>query len=421
MNNWQRLESFINFSIKGITPKYVENSSIMVLNQRCIRNNKIDYSLAQFTDDTKKINEDKIVKIGDIIFNSTGQGTAGRCAFVKELPKDKILITDSHMLLLRCNSYYEAVCLNYILYSFESTIQTFMDGSTGQGELDKIKLFNLLIKLPNNSNYQQKIANVLSSLDSKIELNNKINKELEFMAKTLYDYWFVQFDFPDVNGKPYKSSGGKMVHSKELKREIPEGWEQGTLGDISDLVRGVSYDKHDIKTVNDKDVIPILRATNITGNIIDLDDMVYVPKVNASQKQLLKKFEILMTMSSGSKEHIGKNAFFYYDKEISFGAFCAKLVPKKDFEFYLYSYTQSNFMFDTIKNECLGTNINNLNSSLVSGFQIVIPNKNQIEKFNKIVNSIYKKIANIQEQNQELAKLRDWLLPILMNGQVSVK
>jgi type I restriction enzyme S subunit len=78
-------------------------------------------------------------------------------------------------------------------------------------------------------------------------------------------------------------------------------------------------------------------------------------------------------------------------------------------------------MFDTIKNECLGTNINNLNSSLVSGFQIVIPNKNQIEKFNKIVNSIYKKIANIQEQNQELAKLRDWLLPILMNGQVSVK
>jgi type I restriction enzyme S subunit len=303
MNNWQRLESFINFSIKGITPKYVENSSIMVLNQRCIRNNKIDYSLAQFTDDTKKINEDKIVKIGDIIFNSTGQGTAGRCAFVKELPKDKILITDSHMLLLRCNSYYEAVCLNYILYSFESTIQTFMDGSTGQGELDKIKLFNLLIKLPNNSNYQQKIANVLSSLDSKIELNNKINKELESMAKTLYDYWFVQFDFPDVNGKPYKSSGGKMVHSKELKREIPEGWEQGTLGDISDLVRGVSYDKHDIKTVNDKDVIPILRATNITGNIIDLDDMVYVPKVNASQKQLLKKFEILMTMSSGSKEH----------------------------------------------------------------------------------------------------------------------
>ncbi len=78
-------------------------------------------------------------------------------------------------------------------------------------------------------------------------------------------------------------------------------------------------------------------------------------------------------------------------------------------------------MFDTIKNECLGTNINNLNNSLVNGFQIVIPNKNQIEKFNKIVSSIYKEIANIQEQNQKLAKLRDWLLPMLMNGQVKVK
>lgn len=421
MNNWQKLESFISFSIKGITPKYVENSSIMVLNQRCIRNNKIDYSLARFTDDTKKISENKIVKIGDIIFNSTGQGTAGRCAFVKELPKDKILITDSHMLLLRCNSYYEALCLNYILYSFESNIQTFMDGSTGQGELDKIKLFNLLVKLPNSLNYQQKIANILSSLDLKIELNNKINKELETMAKTLYDYWFVQFDFPDINGKPYKSSGGKMVYNQELKREIPDGWEEGILGDISNLVRGVSYGKNDIKIENDENIIPILRATNISGNIIDLDDMVYVPKENVSEKQLLKKYEILMTMSSGSKNHIGKNAFFYFDKEISFGAFCAKLVPKKDFEFYLYSYTQSDFMFDTIRNECLGTNINNLNTSLVNSFQLIVPEINLIRNFNNIISPIYEKIANNQQQNQELAKLRDWLLPMLMNGQVKVK
>jgi type I restriction enzyme S subunit len=87
---------------------------------------------------------------------------------------------------------------------------------------------------------QQKIASVLSSFDSKIELNNRINTELEAMAKTLYDYWFVQFDFPDANDKPYKSSGGKMIWSEELKRDIPEGWADGELQDIANITMGQS-------------------------------------------------------------------------------------------------------------------------------------------------------------------------------------
>jgi len=280
---------------------------------------------------------------------------------------------------------------------------------------------------------QKSIAKVLSDLDAKIELNNKINRELEAMAKTLYDYWFVQFDFPMTKeqaegigkpaaaGKPYKSSGGKMVYNSELKREIPEGWENGTLGDISDLVRGVTYDASDIKEENDYDVIPILRATNISGNVIDLDNMVFVPKQNVSANQVLNKFDILITMSSGSKDHIGKNGFFYFDKEVAFGAFCAKIVAKDKYRFYVYSYTQSDFMFSTIKNECLGTNINNLNGSLVKGFKIVIPPVDLVEKFNNEVLSIYEMIGNNHKQNQQLSELRDWLLPMLMNGQVMVK
>ena len=87
-------------------------------------------------------------------------------------------------------------------------------------------------------------------------------------------------------------------------------------------------------------------------------------------------------MSSGSKDHIGKNGFFYFDKEVAFGAFCAKIVAKDKYRFYVYSYTQSDFMFSTIKNECLGTNINNLNGSLVKGFKLVIPPADLLEKFN---------------------------------------
>ena len=310
--------------------------------------------------------------------------------------------------------------IDYIYYLLSLALKLLKDKS--QGSQTKFLTIGILkeIHVPNLAN-SQIVAKVLSDLDTKIELNNRINRELEAMAKTLYDYWFVQFDFPNEQGKPYKSSGGKMVYNAELKREIPEGWENGTLGDISDLVRGVTYDASDIKEENDYDVIPILRATNISGNVIDLDNMVFVPKQNVSANQVLNKFDILITMSSGSKDHIGKNGFFYFDKEVAFGAFCAKIVAKDKYRFYVYSYTQSDFMFSTIKNECLGTNINNLNGSLVKGFKIVIPPVDLVEKFNNEVLSIYEMIGNNHKQNQQLSELCDWLLPMLMNGQVMVK
>src|SRR5690606_7805754 len=96
------------------------------------------------------------------------------------------------------------------------------------------------IDVPEEFSYQEKLSKVLSDLDAKIELNNKMNIELEAMAKLIYDYWFVQFDFPDENGRPYKSSGGKMVYNEDLKREIPEGWEQGELKDIANITMGQS-------------------------------------------------------------------------------------------------------------------------------------------------------------------------------------
>jgi type I restriction enzyme S subunit len=326
--------------------------------------------------------------------------------------------------LLRVRLNNEIVDDNYFLYLFRIYIVNMIIGKKGDSTIPNFPplnvIKNLKIHLPDLSN-QKLIGKLFHSLDTKIELNNRINRELEAMAKTLYDYWFVQFDFPNEQGKPYKSSGGKMVYNAELKREIPEGWENGTLGDISDLVRGVTYDASDIKEENDYDVIPILRATNISGNVIDLDNMVFVPKQNVSANQVLNKFDILITMSSGSKDHIGKNGFFYFDKEVAFGAFCAKIVAKDKYRFYVYSYTQSDFMFSTIKNECLGTNINNLNGSLVKGFKIVIPPVDLVEKFNNEVLSIYEMIGNNHKQNQQLSELRDWLLPMLMNGQVMVK
>ncbi len=355
----------------------------------------------------------KIFPRGSVLVAMYG-ATAGRASLL-----DFDASTNQAICAIMPKKGYDA---KFIKYYFDVLYHYLVGVSTGSARdnLNQNGLQDIEIPFPSES-VQKSIAKVLSDLDAKIELNNKINRELEAMAKTLYDYWFVQFDFPNADGKPYKSSGGKMVYNAELKREIPEGWEAGTLGKIAELIRGVTYDSSEIKDENDEDTVPVLRATNITGNVLDLDNMVYVPRQNVSKIQLLNRLDILITMSSGSKEHIGKNGFYYFDKEVSFGAFCAKIVAKKDFRYYLYSYTQSEFMFATIKNECLGTNINNLNGSLVKGFKLVLPPIDLIKKFNEKVQSIYETIGNNHKQNQHLTALRDWLLPMLMNGQVRVK
>lgn len=264
---------------------------------------------------------------------------------------------------------------------------------------------------------QQSIAAVLSALDKKIALNKQMNVRLEEMAKTLYDYWFVQFDFPDANGKPYKSSGGEMVFDETLKREIPKGWEVKSLGEVISLERGVTYSKDSI--CNDENGTGVLRATNISGNNIDLNDLIYISgEVGTQQK--LKPFDILIVMSSGSKEHIGKNGVYYFEQDNAFGAFCSKITPKKVFFEFVSIFLQSNNFRNYVKNQCLGTNINNLNNSHILHCPIVRPNDKYMEIFHKQTNLIYEKISCNVKQNYQLTQLRDFLLPMLMNGQVSV-
>ena len=330
---------------------------------------------------------------------------------------------------------YEEECselfMHYIFTYIKSSIQARIKGSI-QDNINIEYLTSLKFKIPERHE-RELITKVLYDLDAKIEVNNKINAELEAMAKLIYDYWFVQFDFPtpaeyaqavgrpEMEGKPYKSSGGKMVYDERLKREIPEGWESGILDDIAKIVRGVTYNKQNIKTPNDDCVTPVLRATNITGNIIDLENMVYVPNEFVNKRQILKKYNILITMSSGSKDHIGKNGMFYFNEKVAFGAFCAKLEAKETFQFYLSSYMQSEFISETIKKECLGTSINNLNGTMVKEFRLVKADKSVLKKYNETLKPIHDKIGNNTKENQKLAALRDWLLPMLMNGQVKVE
>ncbi len=423
------MDSFVNIQLKDIAhcltgpfgsqlheSDYVENGTPIVTVEHLGIESFTTQNLPFVSDEDKQRLSRYILKEGDIVFSRVG--SIDRCTYVSE--KEDGWMFSGRCIRVRANDKVNARYLSFYFRQdfFKKMMLQISVGAT-MPSLNTKLMDSIPLRIPKLST-QNKVAKILSCLDDKILINNRINAELEAMAKTLYDYWFVQFDFPNEQGKPYKFSGGEMVYNKELKREIPKGWGKGTLKEISDLVRGVSYNKDDIKKEENEDTVPILRATNINGNAIDMENMVIVPKSNVSSKQYLNKYDILITMSSGSIDHIGKNGLFYYDKKVSFGAFCAKLVAKPKYQYYMYSITQSRYMFETIRNECLGTNINNLNNSIVNGIKIVMPPNELIEIFNKIVSPIYEKLKNNAIQNQQHASLRDWLLPMLMNGQVKI-
>jgi type I restriction enzyme S subunit len=414
MNSWKQVSDFINFTTKGITPKYVEKSSIIVLNQKCIRNNRIDYSFAQYTDDTKQFAKTKFVERGDILINSTGTGTAGRCAFVSELPINHRLITDSHILILRCSNYYEAQCLNYLLFSFEKELMSFMTGSSGQSELDKIVLMNLKTKMPTDTTIQKNIASLLSKLETKIEINCRLNTVLEAMAKTMYDYWFVQFDFPNEEGKPYKSSGGKMVWNEVLKRKIPEGWKVDKIGKLLRTSLG-GTPSTTIKEYWKNGTISWLNSGEIANfPIIDSEIKITEAAIKNSATDLLPKGSVMLSITRHLRPSIlGIDA-------------CANqsVIGIKELGdikcYFLYPYLKNEI--PRLMSMRSGAQQPHINKEVIDESFILIPPENSsiLKLYNSKVGPLYESIINNAFQNQQLSSLRDWLLPMLMNGQVKV-
>lgn len=412
MSNWRSVKEIVSYFGKGVTPKYVNNSSIIVINQKCIRNNRIDYSFAQFIDDNREYSKDKYLKVGDILVNSTGQGTAGRVAMVELIPEGKRLVVDSHVLVLRTKNYYESKCLNYSLFSIEKILQTYIDGSTGQGEFDRVRLFNILVKYPHQSLYQCQIASVLSALDDKIELNNKINAELEQMAKTLYDYWFVQFDFPDAEGKPYKSSGGKMVYNEVLKREIPEGWEVGNLLGIADLQGGGTPNTSNQAFWNGD--IPFFTPSDAGNSVFSIQTIQNITKsgLEKSSTKLFEKGTIFLT----ARGSVGR--VMIASKKMAMNQSCYALKPKDKNYIFLYFSTLGAVGYLRAKSS--GSIFNAIVSNDIKFTPVVIPADEIRNRFNELMFPLFERILINLQQNQQLSTLRDWLLPMLMNGQVSV-
>ena len=279
------------------------------------------------------------------------------------------------------------------------------------------RIFSYIKLLLPDYDTQVKIGDLFYNIECKIRNNNKINVELESIAKTIYDYWFLQFEFPNENGKPYKSSGGKMVWSDELKREIPESWEIGTLEDVGEIVAGGTpstehpeyYCKNGIAWITPND----LSNSNdkyISHGERDISD---IGLINSSAK-LMPKGTVLLT----SRAPIGYIGIAI--NEVCTNQGFKSIVPNKKFgsEFIYYTIQK---MIEYLKSLGTGSTFMEISKNVVAQVKIVLPEEPVVNEFEKITSEISGQHRILEEENRELISLRDFLLPLLMNGQVGFK
>ena len=260
---------------------------------------------------------------------------------------------------------------------------------------------------------QQKIAAVLSAIDAKIDLNNRINTELEAMAKTLYDYWFVQFEFPDKNGKPYKTSGGKMVWNTELKREIPEGWEVKNLGDFeSNIITGKTPPKIYPEYFNG--AIPFITIGDIRGNMHVVETAETLSKIGADfqSNKYIRKGAICVTC-------IASPGLVGFASELSQTNQQINSIECENHENRYYLYFAIRDFFAGAKAKT-GNTFANMNKGDFASIRIITPKEIIIKNFMLTVKADFELVLKNSLENITLASLRDWLLPMLMNGQVTV-
>lgn len=306
----------------------------------------------------------------------------------------------------------ELADFEYVYYFLKTQYNELRNLSSGvRKNLNSDDIKNFVIRLPKNLTEQKKIVGALSALDAKIDCNKRINFELEAMAKTLFNYWFVQFDFPDSDGKPYKSSGGKMVYNTLLKRDIPENWAAAPLSSITP-VSNESLNPADFPDKLFKHFsIPVFDVAKTYG-------------VELGQSIGSNKFTVLGADLLVSKLNPWSNRVVYAMDEadqICSTEFVVWRSSSENLKNFLFLIATSQQFISHCVQSASGTSNSHkrVNPSVMMRFELPYEEKVAAE-FGKVINPILKKLIVNQHENQYLSQLRDWLLPMLMNGQVMV-
>ena len=404
MNNYFKLEDVADVKLSNVDKKVKTgekeirlcNYTDVYKNTYIDKNRAVNFMIASCNE---KEFEKFLLKKGQVSITKDSEkaNDIGVSTYIEEDFQDVVL--GYHLALI--TPYKEKLDGKYLNYWFNTSQakRYFENNVGGSGQRFTLPLDVILstpLFLPNIEN-QKKISSILFSLDKKIQLLHQINDNLAELAKTIYDYWFVQFDFPDENGKPYKTSGGKMVYNEVLKREIPEGWEVKKLKKYAFIKKGTLITE---------------KQANTNGNIkvvsAGLDFSYYHDKSNF--------LENTITISAS-----GANAgFINFWREPIFACDCTT-VRGNNLTETLYIYQFLKILQDYIYQQAKGSAQPHIYPKDIEDLNIIIPNENEIKKYGEYVNDLNQKILLNLKEIQHLQSLRDWLLPMLMNGQISVE
>ena len=357
--------------------------------------------------------QQKLLQVGDIVIEKSGGSptqSTGRAVYISQtlLSASKEVVCSNFCVAFRVKDGWNPYFIyQYWQYLYNSGVFFNFEGKTSgikNLQLD-IALSTIEIE-PYPIQKQISIANCLETFDKKLSINRAINHNLEAMAKQLYDYWFVQFDFPDKNRKPYKSSGGTMTYNENLKRYIPEGWNDGIFADIANITMGQSPNSSSYNETGEGEVF-------YQGST---DFGIRFPSVRmytTSPTRLAKQGDVLMSV----RAPVGAVNIANTDCCIGRGlsAINSK-IRSITYTYYVVHYLK--VRFDNLNSA--GTTFGSITKDDLFNLPVIIPPSEIVEQFEKVCNPIFDKQMKIGFEIESLSKQRDELLPLLMNGQVSV-
>ena len=373
--------------------------------------NKLSFEDTMFVPESyyNGLNENKKAKKDDILYSVVG--SFGKPVYIDF---DKQMVFQRHIAILRPKRNVNARFIYYTMLNpqfYKLVAKLAIGCSQRTVTLDTLR--NIEISLP-DKDIQDKTVEVLSLIDRKIDENCKINDNLEQQLMLLYDYWFTQFDFPDNDGNPYQTSGGKMVWNDTLKRNIPENWKVQSV--ISNCLSSII--KPGVEIFNTKTYLATadVKGTSIsTGTIVDYDGR----ESRANMQPSINSVWFAKMKNSIKHLYLNKEMQPIISSSILSTGFCGLQCNEISFE-YIASYV-SNAYFEIHKDMLAhGATQEAVNNDDLAGVHIIIPEDTVLRAYHETTQAIYAQISKNICENQELVKLRDWLLPMLMNGQATI-
>lgn len=307
----------------------------------------------------------------------------------------------------------ELADFEYIYYFLKTQYNELRNLSSGvRKNLNSDDIKRFAVRLPKELAEQKKIAAVLSALDAKIDCNNRINAEFEVMAKALYDYWFVQFDFPDAHGKPYKSSGGKLVYNATLKREIPEGWRQSTIGDTFTTHLGGTPSRERKDYWFPEEIDWLSSGENPGTFVVAPDERISKTGLANSPAKLLPKGTVVLSIVRHLRASI-------LGIEAATNQSVVGILETEEIKHcFIYPYLIGEI--PRLMALRTGAQQPHINKGVLDESPLVLPDEATLSAYKRLSEPMFLQMGSLYEQNQQLVQLRDWLLPLLMNGQVKV-